>query len=32
MADCKKAPDGAGCLFGAFCGIEPLILNGIKKG
>ena len=29
MADRKKAPEGAGCLFGAFRGIEPLILNGI---
>jgi hypothetical protein len=31
-ADRKKAPKGAGCLFGAFRGIEPLILNGITKG
>jgi branched-chain amino acid transport system substrate-binding protein len=26
MADRKKAPEGAGCLFGAFRGIKPLIL------
>lgn len=26
MADCKKAPEGAGCPFGAFRDIRPLIL------
>jgi hypothetical protein len=26
IADRKKAPEGAGCLFGTFRGIKPLIL------